>query len=265
MQLVPRQTLMQLMRKPEGIEEVERSFSYNDLLQLTDELMKMNKSEEDPVWETYNDISKSWLKENCPPLKYLGEGSTRIAYGINGGKCLKLATCDEGIDQMQNEIFNFTEGQDYACFPKLYAYDKDYEFSLVTDCCCEAKPDDFKNIYGIPCNLIVGTLEQLRQDNMNPTATEKYFNECIADPELGSNDEYENFKPRLQFLKKLVQSKKTDMRWTSLWDLALYCSGNSKLGLYDLESEVNWGMTPRYGELCPVVIDAGLTQQGLDY
>ena len=264
MQLVSRQVLMQLMHKPEGIKETERQFSYKDLLELTDKLMKMNKSEEDPIWETYNDLSKSWLKENCPPLKYLGEGSTRIAYGINGGKCLKLATCDEGIDQMQNEIYDFTEGQEYACFPKLYAYDKEHEFSLVTDCCCEAKPEDFRKIYGIPCELVVGTLAQLCQDNMNPNITVKYFTECIENPELGEQDEYENFQQRLDFLNKLVQKKDNDMHWTSLWDLALYCSGNSQLGLYDLETVVNWGMTSRYGELCPVVIDAGLTQQGLD-
>ena len=44
-----------------------------------------------------------------------------------------------------------------------------------------------------------------------------------------------------------------------MWDLAKFCvEHNDMISLYDLESEVNWGMTPRYGELCPVVIDAGL-------
>ena len=98
MQLVPRQTLLQLMRKPEGIEESERTFSYSEFLELTSVLLKDNEGSEDPVWETFNDLDKSWIKENCPPLKYIGEGSTRIAYGINGGKCLKMAMCDEGID-----------------------------------------------------------------------------------------------------------------------------------------------------------------------
>jgi hypothetical protein len=34
----------------------------------------------------------------------LGEGSSRLALAIDGGKCLKVAMNDEGIEQNENEI-----------------------------------------------------------------------------------------------------------------------------------------------------------------
>ena len=175
------------------------------------------------------------------------------------GKCLKIATNEEGIEQNENEIQAFEIGSEYACFPKLYAYDKAKKYSLVVDCCCEAKPKDFKNIYDTSCMLAVGTLQQLVNDNMKVDDTKSYFIKCIKNPELGYSDEYECFEERLAFLDKLLEKKDSEIQWTSMWDLAKFCvEHNGIISLYDLESEVNWGMTGRYGDLCPVVIDAGL-------
>ena len=72
------------------------------------------------------------------------------------------------------------------------------------------------------------------------------------------NDDFENFEVRLKFLRDLRAKKDNDYAYTVMADLAKFCVDDSRLGLEDLESEVNWGMAPRDGKLVPVVIDAGL-------
>lgn len=262
--MISREKLLKLMRKPDGIlDEAESNnvLSYKEFLKVSHDALKKARKEYggDAEWFACEQLKNGWIKDHCPPIEYLGEGSTRLAMAIDGGKCLKIATNEEGIEQNENEIQVFEAGYGCSCFPKLYAYDKTSKYSLVVDCCCEAKSEDFRRIYGIACNLAIGTLQQLVDDNMNSRATREYFLKCIEDPNLGMNDEYECFKERLRFLDRLLKKKDSEMPWTVMWDLAKFCVEHvDMISLYDLESEVNWGMTTRHGNLCPVVIDAGL-------
>ena len=97
-------------------------------------------------------------------------------------------------------------------------------------------------------------------DNMDIEKTKEYFIRCIADPDLGKDDIWENFERRLKFLDKLSSHKNDKAEWESMWDLATFCSNHGDiLSLEDLETEVNWGMAGRNGKLCPVVIDAGIS------
>lgn len=264
MQMMSRDKLLKLMKKPDGLlDEAERSnaISYREFLKVSHDALKKARREYDgdAEWFACEELKKSWIKDHCPPIEYLGEGSTRLAMAIDGGKCLKIASNEEGIEQNENEIQAFQLGAEFSCFPKLYAYDKSSMYSLVVDCCCEAKPEDFRRLYGTSCTLAVGTVQQLVDDGLEASKTRDYFAKCIEYPSFGENDEYECFEERLAFLSKLIEKRDSEMPWTVMWDLAKFCVENSDMiSLYDLESEVNWGMTPRHGGLCPVVIDAGL-------
>ena len=262
--MMSRDKLLKLMSKPDGLlDEAERNgtISYKEFLKVShDALKKARKEDEDDAeYIACESLKKGWIKEHCPPIEYLGEGSTRLAMAIDGGKCLKIASNEEGIEQNENEIQAFQLGAEFSCFPKLYAYDKSSMYSLVVDCCCEAKPEDFRKLYGTSCMLAVGTVQQLVDDRLEASKTRDYFAKCIENPELGYSDEYECFEERLAFLRKLIEKRDSEMPWTVMWDLAKFCvEHNDVISPYELESEVNWGMTPRYGDLCPVVIDAGL-------
>ena len=264
MQMITREKLLRLMKKPDGIideSESGSSISYKEFLKVSHDALKRARRvhDEDAEWFACEELKKGWIKEHCPPIEYLGEGSTRLAMAIDGGKCLKIAFNEEGIEQNENEINAFKLGAGFSCFPKLHAYDKTSKYSLVVDCCCEAEPEDFRRLYGTTCILAIGTVAKLVDDSLRAEKTREYFMKCIEDPELGSSDEYECFEERLKFLDKLVENKSSKAQWTVMWDLAEFCFKNpDAVSMYDLESEVNWGMIPRNGELCPVIIDAGL-------
>lgn len=264
MQMISRDKLEKLISKPNAIiNEVEGNyaFSYKDFIKTSHEALKEARhvDEYDAEEIAYERLRNGWIKDHCPPIRYLGEGSGRLAMAIDGGRCLKVAMNDDGIEQNENEIAVLEAGKGFSCFPALYVYDKSEKFSLVVDCCSEAKPEDFMKTYGIECSLVAGTMQELADDSMDYEKAKRYFKECIDNPELGEDDEWENFDKRLAFLEKLVKLKDSDQRWKSIWDLALFCSSNSMLGIYDLESTVNWGLAGRNGQLVPVVIDAGIS------
>lgn len=264
MQKISRDKLMKLIKKPDGIlDEASNAsaFSYTEFLKVSHAALKKasREDEDDAEAIAYEKLKNGWIKEHCPPIEYLGEGSSRLAMAIDGGKCLKVVMNDEGIEQNENEVYVLEQGKSCMCFPKLYAYDKVKMLSLVTDCCCEAKPEDFRRLYGTSCMLAVATVQQLVDGNLDIRAVEQHFIECIKDPALGADDEWECFEERLEFLKKLAAKKDIEPQWKSMWELAEFCAKHpSALDLYELESEVNWGMSSRDGMLCPVVIDAGI-------
>ena len=264
MQKISRDKLMKLIKKPDGIlDEASNAsaFSYTEFLKVSHAALKKasREDEDDAEAIAYEKLKNGWIKEHCPPIEYLGEGSSRLAMAIDGGKCLKVVMNDEGIEQNENEIAVLEKGIGFSCFPKLYTYDKKNKFSIVVDCCCEAKPSDFMENYGISCNLAVGTAWQLVKDRLDFKQTRAYFNECMHDKKLAALDEYENFDKRLAFLDKLEQNKDAVPAWKSMWDLSQFCASyTGMLEMFDLEPEVNWGMAPRDGVLCPVVVDAGI-------
>ena len=263
MQMISRDKLEKLISKPDALlfENENGQFSYRDFLSVSHQALKeaRKEDEDDAEFLAYERLRNGWIKNHCPPIRYLGEGSGRLAMAIDGGKCLKVAMNDEGIEQNENEIDVFEAGKGFSCFPALYAYDKSRKFSLVVDCCCEMKPNDFRRIFGIECNLAVGTIQQLADDNMDFIKSEKYFKECIKNPELGEKDEWENFDMRLKFLRRLIDLKDEDIRWKSLWDLASFLNEHpTMLASYDIENEINWGFAGRDKMLVPVVIDAGI-------
>lgn len=58
-----------------------------------------------PDW-TYRKLKQTFLKDNCPPIEYIGEGSSRAAYALDGGLCLKIAMSEAGVAQNKAEAKN---------------------------------------------------------------------------------------------------------------------------------------------------------------
>lgn len=99
MQLISRNKLLNLLKKPDAIKEAEGSFSYKDFVSMTHKMLAKSKKDwpEEDVWMQLED---GWVKDHCPPIRYLGMGSSRVALAIDGGKCLKVAMNDDGVEQM---------------------------------------------------------------------------------------------------------------------------------------------------------------------
>ena len=99
MQLISRNKLLNLLKKPDAIKEAEGSFSYKDFVKMTHKMLAKSRKDwpEEDVWMQLED---GWVKDHCPPIRYLGMGSSRVALAIDGGKCLKVAMNDDGVEQM---------------------------------------------------------------------------------------------------------------------------------------------------------------------
>lgn len=48
------------------------------------------------AWMVYMEVRNGFLKQHCPPVRYISEGSSRAAYALDGGLCLKIAISEAG-------------------------------------------------------------------------------------------------------------------------------------------------------------------------
>ena len=53
---------------------------------------------DEALHDAYKFMKNNFLKNNCPPIEYIDEGSSRAAYALDGGQCLKIALSEAGID-----------------------------------------------------------------------------------------------------------------------------------------------------------------------
>ena len=155
-QLVSRQHLLQLLKADGKVEESENSFSYSDFCKWHAECIEDGKKldfrgelddGEDKYSFAYDKVKETYLESKCPPIKFAGRGSSRAAFALAGGKCLKIATNSRGIAQNKQELVN-SANQQFSCFTKVYAQADD-KSSLLVECCCEARGDDFMKQFGI--------------------------------------------------------------------------------------------------------------------
>lgn len=81
----------------------------------------------------YGKVKKGFLRDHCPPIEYIAEGSSRAAYALDGGLCLKIATSAAGISQNKAEAKNAAEARGLGIFPEVYEHTDDWAAMLV-DC-----------------------------------------------------------------------------------------------------------------------------------
>lgn len=115
-------------------EDLAPGVSFKDLEKKYEEAEDMAKG----VFETTSHaFSDSTLRKLCPPIEFVGVGSSRQAYACFGGKCLKLAMTPAGRAQNRAEMNvagPHVLKKDYSCFSQVYAIGAD-GWLLLTECC----------------------------------------------------------------------------------------------------------------------------------
>lgn len=79
-------------------------------------------------------------------LESLGAGSARAVYDYDG-KALKVALGKNGV--AQNMVEGNARYNDYDCFAKVYARDKDYKWILMELCEPFEEEPDLEAVYGL--------------------------------------------------------------------------------------------------------------------
>lgn len=284
MQFVSKKTLEELARKTSTLSEAEQSVSYDEIAKQWSNMHKhVYKSfesrhqsliEDEILKETYNEMYDV-MKSYHPPIRYVGQGSSRCAYACDGGKCIKGVMNARGVKQNKVEVrntYNSGNSPKYSCFAQIYGHDSDY-FTILTECCAEAKETDLQKAfhdilhatsYGICLSQFFPLLRQL--------VNEFECNTAIA--AAATNDVLKTIQPvrfaseraeeaeHLALLKlcEVVDLPKTPVH-KMLSDLLKFYIDNGRcdeaLLIDDLEAFENWGLAIRDGTIVPVIIDAG--------
>ena len=275
-QLVSRQHLLQLLKADGKVEESENSFSYSDFCKWHAECIEDGKrldfrgeldDGEDKYSFAYDKVKETYLESKCPPIKFAGRGSSRAAFALAGGKCLKIATNSRGIAQNKQELVN-SANQQFSCFTKVYAQADD-KSSLLVECCCEARGDDFMKQFGIQLFQLMQVVN-LAVNYRGLDAAIKHLdddlsmmlkkNKTNADADL--KNEMKNAQALIKLLHGIKQLKAPQA--TVIADLLQFYENNawdaSQLLTGDLKAISNWGLAARDGQLCLVILDSGFSK-----
>ena len=244
MLVIPRAEFIKLAKKRPQVKE-SGGFTYKA---FTDQL----KTTDSDVYKT----AVKWLEQFCPPIQFVGEGSSRAAFCMDGCACIKVAKNKAGIEQNRHEWKICTENAKYSCFPAVE--DKDDKFySLLTECCTEATDEDFVKFFGMKA---FGTVEVMQRFLRIKTGTWGWKQVAA---EYEGWDDYVR-KPK-QKVAEGIGTGKTGA-WKCLQDLiAFYESRDFKddeLLIGDLGNPQNWGLRLDVTrmEVVPVLIDAGYSE-----
>ena len=85
------------------------------------------------IEEAYVLARNNFLRQHCPPVEYISEGSARAAYALDGGLCLKVAMSEKGIGQNRAEVENLSRASGFDIFPRLYDTG-DEDMAILVEC-----------------------------------------------------------------------------------------------------------------------------------
>ena len=160
MQALPLEDLEKLVDNSQSInesdEDVSKGISFQEVCREYDKTFKSmsnsifsalrrKMSKNDIRCEAQHKFSQQYLADKCPPLKLVGEGSSRVCYAFTGGKCLKIAQSLAGIAQNKQEYESTSANGAVSEFSDIFAqtYDKNSDFGmLLSECCTPIGPDD---------------------------------------------------------------------------------------------------------------------------
>ena len=95
MQPVKLDILRQLIQS-NGLHETDEdtdlgnSLTFSRLCKIYDDT-KTGRMKSSSPEQRYDIVTKYFLDKYCPPIKFVGQGSSRTAFACIGGKCIKLA------------------------------------------------------------------------------------------------------------------------------------------------------------------------------
>ena len=297
MQIVSIEDLEKLL--PSGSEALGESFFFNsspnaaklgpnctfkDVCQTYSYIKKATiqqlKSNNEKVWrkEVHDYLRDSYLKTKCPPIKLVGSGSSRTAYACLGGMCLKVAKSEAGAAQSKQELKHTKKRwwkPAVECFVQSYSATKDYGL-LLTECCAEIEGSDkLAELLGFSSNeeVLRGAVKSICQSKSLDLAEAADDLRAMArkwrhDGEHGFSsmltwaDVAETSASSLEKLLELREDKMTPgqrsfMHIVQFWRK----NGVDELLPGDLVQAENWGIAIRRGQLTPVMVDVGFSEE----
>ena len=249
--------LVELAKKPLVEAEGENFFK-----EFSEEYKRVRTSPEgNSVYKAYQHLKKNFLKQHCPPIEFIGEGSSRAAYALDGGLCLKIAKKPAGVAQNKAEAYNCK--LENICFPQFYNQCNGYAAILV-ECISPCHEEDEDKVdermqkhLGISlessytCEAIGEMLEYV-VDHMEGSLT-SIFTKIM-------NDESSDRVEAWSILAAAILKPKNEAQKV-LRELAKFSLAHKEDFLPgDITSVENWGFGIRNGQVVPIVLDAGFSE-----
>ena len=209
----------------------------------------------------YKRFSSNFLSQHCPPIKLVGEGSSRTAYACEGGKCLKIAQSDAGIAQNKHE-FKLTylgeKMQKHRCFAQTYSRSEDYSI-LLTECCSKiSSRSQLAGLLGFSgIDVMYDFLKWAEFDGTFEVHSlvdlaKNRLQSCKSSRDSRIFAEIEKYAEGL-LEESLSPGQTTMLRLFQFWKE----NGTDELLYTDLTWHENWGLAIRDSVISPVVLDAG--------
>lgn len=183
-----------------------------------------------------------YCKDN---LKYLGKGSSRMAFMMPNGHVLKLAFNRKGVAQNQVETGDWYKNS-LNCFSECYGNAGDYTWCEV-EAAAKVRPMDFPRLLGLTFGEMNDILVYMTRKRGNPSAFRYY-----------------HFSTPMDRLKEIEDSVWSDPETNEvLYGLFEYIGnyGAEQNLVSDFFNIKNWGIVSRDGKETLVVTDSGLNDE----
>ena len=183
-----------------------------------------------------------YCKDN---LKYLGRGSSRMAFMMPNGHVLKLAFNRKGVAQNQVEAGDWYKNS-LNCFSECYGCAEDYTWCEV-EAAAKVRPTDFPRLLGLTFGEMCDILVYMTRQRGNPSAFRYY-----------------HFTTPNERIKEIEDSVWEDPEGHEvLYGLFEYIGnyGAEQNLVSDFFNIKNWGIVSRDGKETLVVTDSGLNDE----
>lgn len=225
-----------------------KSYTISELRKISESYENMNRfpTQQFSI-KTLDDLKTfknrvKYCKEN---LKYLGRGSSRMAFMMPNGHVLKLAFNRKGLAQNRVEAGDYYKNS-LGCFSECYGNADDYSWCEV-EAAGKARPMDFPRLLGVTFGEMCDILVYMTRQRGRPYAFHyRYF----TTP-----------KERLQEIENSVWEDPEEHE--VLHGLFEYIGnyGTEEGLVADFFNVKNWGIVSRDGKEVLVVTDSGLNDE----
>ena len=225
-----------------------KSYTISELRKISESYENMNRfpTQQFSI-KTLDDLKTfknrvKYCKEN---LKYLGRGSSRMAFMMPNGHVLKLAFNRKGLAQNRVEAGDYYKNS-LGCFSECYGNADDYSWCEV-EAAGKARPMDFPRLLGIAFGEMCDILVYMTRQRGNPSAFRYY-----------------HFSTPMDRLKEIEDSVWNDPETNEvLYGLFEYIGnyGAEQNLVSDFFNIKNWGIVSRDGKETLVVTDSGLNDE----
>lgn len=225
-------------------------------------------------------LKSEYLSTKCPPIKLVGDGSSRTAYACLGGRCLKVAKSLAGVAQNKQELKHTKKkywwSTAFKCFANTYAANDD--FGLILSECCSNIEDEqqFVDAFGLR------SIDEFRAI-VKAVCDDKKCNLASASSTLKKiASEYSRRGRDFQAVLKYADAADAAAKWLdqlsslqysrmspgqkSFQQLVIFWkkNGTSELMPGDVVNIQNWGFAIRDGKIAPVMLDVGFSKTVAD-